>query len=101
MKLSSESKHVVKMFDFDFNQSGLAFIVMERGGQDLEKSLINKPTLPIHRQKILWKQILNILITLHHHSLVHIDLKPSNLVFFGDRLKLVDLGIAQKANTKR
>jgi hypothetical protein len=29
------------------------------------------------------------------------DLKPSNLVFFGNRLKLVDLGIAQKANTRR
>ncbi len=29
------------------------------------------------------------------------DLKPSNLVFFGNRLKLVDLGIAQKANTQR
>jgi len=58
------------MFDFDFNKSGLAFIVMERGGQDLEKALINRSTLPIQRQKIFWKQILNILITLNNHSIV-------------------------------
>ncbi|CAF1543255.1 unnamed protein product [Adineta ricciae] len=99
-RLSSESKHVVKMFDFDFHPSGLAFIVMERGDQDLEKTLINQPTLPVSQQKVLWRQILNILITLHKHSIVHLDLKPSNLVFFGNRLKLVDLGIAQKANTR-
>jgi hypothetical protein len=61
------------MFDFDFHQTGLAFIVMERGDQDLEKALINKPTLPIHQQKILWKQIVNILITLHKHNLVCLD----------------------------
>jgi hypothetical protein len=58
------------MFDFDFDRSGLAFIVMERGDYDLEKVLINQPTLPIIQQKILWKQILNIFLTLHNHSLV-------------------------------
>ena len=58
------------MFDFDFHPSGLAFIVMERGDQDLEKTLINQPTLPVSQQKVLWKQILNILITLHKHSIV-------------------------------
>ena len=120
MKLSKESKHVVQLFDFDCDRTGRAFIVMERGGYDLEKALINKPTLSIDKQRILWKQILNIFLTLHNHSLVcreirfrilfffycevfqvHMDLKPSNLVFFGNRLKLVDLGIAQKANTQR
>lgn len=101
MKLSSESKHVVKMFDFDFNRSGLAFIVMELGNEDLEKRLLHRSTISIEQQKILWRQILNILLTLHRHSIVHLDLKPSNLVFFGNRLKLVDLGISQKHNTKR
>ncbi|UJR11790.1 hypothetical protein I4U23_015970 [Adineta vaga] len=99
-KLSTESRHVVKMFDFDFHPTGLAFIVMERGDQDLEKTLYNKTTISIDQQKILWKQIVNILITIHKHSIVHLDLKPSNLVFFGNRLKLVDLGIAQKANSR-
>jgi hypothetical protein len=73
MKLSEESQHVVKMFDFDFDRSGLAFIVMERGDRDLEKALINKPTLSISQQKILWRQILNIFLTLHNHSLVCLD----------------------------
>ncbi|CAF0913189.1 unnamed protein product [Adineta steineri] len=99
-RLSAQSKHVVRMYDFDFDPVGLAFIVMERGGLDLEKTLINKRTISIAQQKNLWKQMLNILITLHKNSLVHLDLKPSNLVFFGDRLKLVDLGIAQKANSR-
>lgn len=58
------------MFDFDFHQNGLAFIVMERGDQDLEKSLYHKPNLSIDQQRTLWKQIINILITLHRHSIV-------------------------------
>jgi hypothetical protein len=71
MKLSKESKHVVQMFDFDCDRTGRAFIVMECGDYDLEKALIDKPTLPIKKQRILWRQILNIFLTLHNHSLVY------------------------------
>jgi serine/threonine protein kinase len=81
-KLATQSKHVVKMFDFDFHKSGLAFIVMERGNQDLEKALIKKSTLPISQQKFLWKQILNILVVLHKHSVVclHVILKNNFVI---------------------
>ncbi len=42
MKLSSESKHVVQIFDLDFKQSCLAFILIEHEDQDLEKDIFNK-----------------------------------------------------------
>jgi hypothetical protein len=50
MKLSSESKHVVQIFDLDFKKSCLAFIFIERGDQDLEKDIFNKT---ISQQNIL------------------------------------------------
>ena len=63
------------MFDFDFHpSSGLALIVMERGNQDLEKTLFKQSTLSIPKQKNLWRQILNILIILHKHSIVCLHL---------------------------
>ncbi|CAF4412732.1 unnamed protein product, partial [Adineta steineri] len=41
-------------------------------------------------------------MALHNHKIVHLDIKPQNLVVFpGNRVKLVDLGIAQKAYKHR
>ena len=45
-----------------------------------------------------WKQMINILGVLRSNSIVHMDLKPDNLILFGRTLKIADLGISRKAN---
>lgn len=98
-RLSQASKHVVRMFDFDFHRhSGLAFLVMELGEKDLEKALTERGRLSPTERKFIWKQLVDIAVILDRENIVHLDIKPQNLVVFsGNRVKLVDLGIAQKA----
>ncbi|CAM4760791.1 unnamed protein product [Rotaria magnacalcarata] len=102
-RLSRASNDVVRMFDFDFHrQSGLAFLVMELGQHDLEKTLKTQHRLSNTERKIIWRQLASIAMVLHDNNIVHLDIKPQNLIVFpGNRIKLGDLGIAQKAYRHR
>ncbi|UJR29125.1 hypothetical protein I4U23_010339 [Adineta vaga] len=102
-RLSQASSLVVRMFDFDFHRkTGLAFLIMELGERDLEKFLKDRQRLTASERKEVWRQCVDIAMTLHNHKIVHLDIKPRNLVIFpGNRIKLVDLGIAQKAHKHR
>ena len=70
-RLSSASKHVVSMYDFDFHsQTGLAFLVMELGGQDLEKLLNERPRFSPAERKDVWRQLVDIALVLHKNHIV-------------------------------
>lgn len=45
-----------------------------------------------------WRQMVSIVATLHKHRIVHMDLKPENLILFGATLKIADLGISRRAD---
>ncbi|CAF0815176.1 unnamed protein product [Rotaria sordida] len=106
-RLRIESRHVVVIHDFDFDpRIGLGYIVMELGGDNL-MTLIDRlrasdrtrvPSIDLVMIKGFWRQMVSIVATLHAHSIVHMDLKPANLILFGRTLKIVDLGISRKAN---
>jgi serine/threonine protein kinase len=49
--------------------------------------------------KAFWLQMVDIVGTLHRNKIVHMDLKPDNLILFGTTLKIADLGISRKANS--
>jgi serine/threonine protein kinase len=75
---------------------------MELGGENLN-SLINGlrsrgPGLDRNTIKAFWRQMVSIVYTLHINGIVHMDLKPANLILFGRTLKIADLGISRKAN---
>ena len=70
-RLSRASKHVVHIYDFDFHQqSGLAFLVMELGEQDLEKLLNDRTRLSPVERKEIWRQLVDIAIILHNNKIV-------------------------------
>lgn len=103
-RLRQESRHVVVIHDFDFDaSSGRAYIVMELGGDNLSK-LIDKQRLHFGQNlnpmmiKGFWRQMVSIVATLHGNSIVHMDLKPDNLILFGRTLKIADLGVSRKAD---
>ncbi|UJR20564.1 hypothetical protein I4U23_023690 [Adineta vaga] len=102
-RLAQTSNHIIHMYDFDFHyQTGLSFIVMELGQQDLEKYLSNRMAISPVERKAIWKQLVDIAITLENNLIVHFDIKPQNLVLFhGGLIKLVDMGIAQRAYGQR
>jgi serine/threonine protein kinase len=71
-RLAQSSRHIVHMYDFDFHPTGLTFIIMELGEQNLEKALSSRPPLSSIERKVLWRQLVDIANTLHNHHIVSI-----------------------------
>ncbi|UJR20565.1 hypothetical protein I4U23_023691 [Adineta vaga] len=96
--LSQRSNHMIHMYAFDFHETGLSFLVMELGQQDLEKYLSQRAYLLPNERKSIWRQLVEIAVTLYQSQIVHRDIKPQNLIVFPNGIvKLADLGIAQQA----
>lgn len=81
-----------------------AYIVMELGSDNLGKMILNlrrsnsSSSLPPDVIRSVWRQMLSIVTTLHRNGIIHMDLKPENLIRFGPVLKIADLGISRRAN---
>jgi len=80
---------------------------MELGGDNLSKTIDRlRATSHTHHgpgtfvdpmlRKEVWRQIVTIVKTLTENNVVHMDLKPDNLILFGRTLKIADLGISKK-----
>ena len=77
-KLRKGSNHIINLYDFDFHHNtGLAFMVMERGERDLEQALQHYGHLTPQLRKQLWLQLANIAYTLHNQGIVSICLLVS------------------------
>jgi len=68
--LAKTSRHIIHMYDYDFHQNGLGFIVMELGQQDLAEALSSRPPLSPAERKAMWRQLVNIAMTLYNHGIV-------------------------------
>jgi serine/threonine protein kinase len=51
--------------------------------------------IPARDRRIIWKQLVAIVATLERNGLSHMDLKPPNIVRFGNMLNVCDLGISE------
>lgn len=81
-RLSQASKHVVRMFDFDFHRhSGLAFLVMELGEKDLEKALLEKGRLSPDERKFIWRQLVDIAVILDRENIVRSFVRILSLIY--------------------
>jgi serine/threonine protein kinase len=71
-------------------------------GRLLRAILNSEGKLPIERAVKLTLEICDALDTMHKHGVVHRDLKPENImVLEGDRIKIIDFGIAMKEDARR
>jgi serine/threonine-protein kinase len=94
---------IIEVYDFGWTPDGAAFIVMER----LEGETLARRA----RQRLRWsavlaiaRQIAGALAAAHAKGIVHRDLKPDNVFLVpdpevpgGERIKLLDFGIAKLA----
>jgi serine/threonine protein kinase len=77
---------------------------MELGGDNLGRFISQLradgqtmgPSIDIYTMKSFWQQLVSIVLTLHRNSVIHMDLKPENLILFGPILKIADLGVSRK-----
>jgi serine/threonine-protein kinase len=94
--------HIVKLLTVDI-VDGILIMVMEYiEGVDLEKILDQKNVLGLKTALKYFKQILSALAFAHHKSVIHRDIRPSNiLINLEDNVKIADFGTSTLLQEKQ
>ncbi len=102
-RLASELDHPGIVKTFNGEERSRRYMVIEWVSGKLLRSIINEERkLPIERARRLTLAICDALDTMHKHGVVHRDLKPENIMVLpGDRIKIIDFGIAMKEDARR
>ncbi|KAG5682411.1 hypothetical protein PVAND_011764 [Polypedilum vanderplanki] len=88
--------NVIALYDYcHLPDKKILYMVMEKGESDLHK-ILQKYTshIPLFTLMNYWHQMLQAVNFIHENGIIHSDLKPANFLAVGDRLKLIDFGIA-------
>jgi hypothetical protein len=97
--IANRVKHpsLVRVLDDDVDDDSTTFLVMEL----LEGTTLDAEweaagrTMPLRRVVAIADAILDVLAAIHGEGIVHRDVKPDNVFFTADGMKLLDLGIAR------
>jgi eukaryotic-like serine/threonine-protein kinase len=102
-EIGQEIDHPGVVKTCDGEQRTRLYMVMEWVDGRLLRSILNEERkLPVDRAVHLAIEICDALDNLHKHGVVHRDLKPENImVLDGDRIKIIDFGIAMKEDARR
>ncbi len=86
---------IVRVYD-TFRANGTAYMVMERvSGLNL-KEVVRRHTLEYAATVEVLRQISSALAYLHSHGIVHLDVKPDNIIMGDDgRIVLIDFGLSR------
>jgi len=89
-------ERIVAVTDFGTTDAGITFLVMDRlRGCPLSDVIAEAPLEP-NRVRDIASQIAGALAVAHDGGFVHRDLKPANvMILAGDKVKLLDFGIAK------
>lgn len=89
---SFENPHIVRIYDI-FEENGTAYYVMERlqnRWEDMGLRLSLENTIDII------KQVGEALTYIHKRNVLHLDIKPSNILFRDNNAVLIDFGISKR-----
>jgi serine/threonine-protein kinase len=107
-QIGQELDHPGIVKTYDGEQRSRTYMVIEWVQGTLLRSLLNQGCknqackLPIDRAVKITLGICDALDYMHKHGVVHRDLKPENIMVLpGDRIKLIDFGIAMKEDARR
>ena len=93
--------HIVQILDFDVTELGVPFLVMELlAGRPLTECAISERPLEPRAALHIIDQIAQALAAAHAHGIVHLDLKPDNVILVptdgrDDFVKVIDFGISR------
>lgn len=99
LMLCASSQHIVRLHAVHETRSETALILELATGGELQTIIDNKGQLSEEKARTCMREILRALNHLHKQSIIHLDLKPQNILLSGndveDGLKLCDFGIAR------
>ena len=95
--------HIVGLHDLCITEDGTPVLAMELlKGEDLSVFLKRRETIPITEALQIIAQVVDGLMVLHRHGILHRDIKPQNIFLCeaegtkrGPVVKLIDLGLAK------
>ena len=90
-----ENEHIVRIYDI-FEENGTAYYVMEYLGEDNLQSRIPASGMPYQEAVGYIRQIAAALGYIHSQNILHLDIKPSNVLFRkGTDAVLIDFGVSK------
>ena len=90
-----ENDHIVRIHDI-FEENGTAYYVMEYLGEDNLQSRIPASGMPYQEAVGYIRQIAAALGYIHSQNILHLDIKPSNVLFRkGTDAVLIDFGVSK------
>jgi serine/threonine protein kinase len=97
---SLSHRNIVTVYDFDQDDDGSLFIVMEYvSGMQLTQLIRNDGPLGVVRATRLGRQIAEGLAAAHRAGVIHRDIKPDNIMVIDDcgseSVRLMDFGVAR------
>ncbi|XP_075154725.1 death-associated protein kinase related [Haematobia irritans] len=99
LMLCNEADNIVKLNAVHESRSDTALLLELATGGELQTFLDNEECLNEGQARICMREVLKALQFLHKRSIVHLDLKPQNILLRGERveegLKLCDFGISR------
>ena len=88
--------NIIEIFDQGDTDDGVPFLVMELLEGTTLADVIERGRVPLARAMPIWSQMARALARAHDFEVIHRDLKPENVFLLkGDRVKLLDFGIAR------
>lgn len=93
---------IVRFYGAGTTTEGRPYIVMELAAGQSIVAYCDFIALPLERRLHLMLQVLEAVHSAHRHGILHLDLKPSNIIVTSDKqqayVKLVDFGTAKLAD---
>lgn len=92
--------NIISVLDYGFDSEGSPFFTMELLTEPQPFTLAAAGRTEAE-QVVMVGQLLAALSYLHRHGILHRDLKPSNVLCSGERVKVLDFGVATHAASTR
>ncbi|CAM9490674.1 unnamed protein product [Ectocarpus fasciculatus] len=88
---------IIKLEDIRVSTaSGTLYVVMELMECDLQRVLASGQVLTVEHVKVILKQLLLGVQAMHHHGILHRDLKPASVLLLSDcQVRITDFGLSR------
>ena len=100
--MSLHNEHIVPVYDL-FDENDTAYYVMEYVEGESLADKMNEMGHPFSVEEVqnIFPQILDALIEIHSHQILHLDIKPGNIMIDSNGLvKLIDFGASKQLTSE-